>query len=119
MWSKWLARAQAGARDIPVGLVPAKRDFEGWFLAVAEPLAGWRGLLSTSLKSLSDPESIRGAKERLSDQMPNNQIYSPTRHQAALVATMDLDLAEQRSRSFAKCKREIERLLKELTEDAP
>ncbi|MGH8886815.1 MAG: DUF4276 family protein [Egibacteraceae bacterium] len=116
---KLLTRVRAVARDTPVGLVLAKCEFEAWFLAAAESLAGHQGLRKP-LRPPANPEAIPKAKEWLDDKMLNKKrSYSPTRQQAALVAAMDLDLAEQRSDSFAKCKREIERLLKELAGGAP
>lgn len=57
-----LERAKSAASHIPIGLVLVKLEFEAWFLANAESLAGWRGLPSTSLEPSPDPDSIRDAK---------------------------------------------------------
>lgn len=114
-----LTRARVEARDIPVGLVLAKCEFEAWFLATAESLAGCQGLRKP-LRSPANPESISEAKEWLSGKMrERKRAYSPSQDQAKLVEAMEFDLAERRSPSFAKCKREIERLLKEMAENSP
>ncbi|MGH8900252.1 MAG: DUF4276 family protein [Egibacteraceae bacterium] len=111
-----LVRARIAARDIPIGLVLAKCEFEAWFLATAESLAGCQGLRQP-LRSPANSESIPKAKEWLSGKMlRENRRYSPSRDQAKLVEAMNFGLAERRSPSFAKCKREIERLLKEMAE---
>src|ERR1022692_2216324 len=57
------ARRAAGDRW-PVGVVLAKREFENWFIAVAESIAGYAGL-RPDLTAPPNPESIRGAKEWL------------------------------------------------------
>jgi hypothetical protein len=45
--------------------------------------------------------------------MAGSGVYSSVPDQPALAATFDMDLARQRSDSFDKCWREIERLLAE------
>ena len=57
------ATRAAGGRW-PVGVVLAKREFESWFIAAADSIAGHSGL-DPSLSAPADPESIRGAKEWL------------------------------------------------------
>jgi len=105
-----LARSQVILRDTPFGIVFAKREFEAWFLAAASSLRGAKGL-PTDLRSADNPEGVRGAKEWLSNLMPLSRSYSPPVDQAALTAILDLDLARNRSASFDKCFREIERLI--------
>ena len=39
-----LGRARKARSDLPIGVVLAKREFEGWFLASAESLRGKRGI---------------------------------------------------------------------------
>jgi hypothetical protein len=102
-----LRRATQARRDLPIGVVIAKREFEAWFLAAAPSLRGQRGL-PADLQPPADPEAIRGAKEWLSRQMANR--YSETLDQPALTARFDLTQALQAD-SFDKCHREITRLL--------
>jgi hypothetical protein len=106
-------RAAQARGDISLAVVLAKREFEAWFLAAAESVQGQRNL-PNPLQAPPDPESIRGAKEWLSRQMPAGHKYSATSDQPALTAIFDMDLARQRSDSFDKCYRDIERRLSAL-----
>lgn len=102
------SRAKAARADVPIAVVLAKREFEGWLLAGAESLRGKRGL-PDDLLGPEDPESVRGAKEWLSRRMPRFEPYRETLHQASLTAAVDFALA-RRARSFARCEKEIVRL---------
>jgi hypothetical protein len=109
-----LQRAQMARSDVPIALVLAKFEFEAWFLAAAESIGGRRGL-PAGLQPPADPEAIRDAKGWLQQRMhPTNRKYSETADQPALTALFDLNVARQRSNSFDKCYREIERLLQAL-----
>lgn len=92
-----------------VSVVLAKQEFETWFLAAAESLGGKKGLHD----QLSRPpayETIQGAKEWLTRNMPHGAKYSPTVDQAALVAAMDLNAARS-CQSFDRLCRELHRLI--------
>jgi len=103
-----LARATRAAADRwPTGVVLAKREFESWFIAAAESVAGYSGLRS-DLTAPADPESIRGAKEWLRRNMVPGKAYSPTVDQPSLASKFDLNAA-RRAPSFDKMYREIER----------
>jgi len=104
-----LCRANAARSDVPIGVVLAKREYESWFLAAAESLRGRRGL-ADDLTAPVEPESIRGAKEWLSDRMASGVKYREVLDQPALTDVFDLSVA-RRADSFDKCYREIERLL--------
>jgi hypothetical protein len=91
----------------PVGVVIAKSEFESWFIAAAESIAGHSGL-PPGLFAPSDPESIRDAKGWLQKAMPPGRKYSETVDQASLAAKFDLNVA-RRAPSFDKMYREIER----------
>jgi len=80
-----------------VGVAPAVREFEAWFLAGVESLVGHRDVLTNATFS-EDPEGPRDAKGRLSELM--HVRYNAVRHQPAFAAQLDLDLAERRSPSF-------------------
>jgi hypothetical protein len=95
--------------DVDVAVVLAKREYEAWFLAAAESVAGLRSL-TPDLAAPHDPESIRGAKEWLRQRMTEGSTYSPTLDQPALTAQFDLDAARCAD-SFDKCVREIRRLI--------
>jgi len=108
------ARAAKARSDIACGIVLAKFEFEAWFLAAIESLGGKRGVKKGVLP-VPDPETIRDAKGCLSRHMEGNRSYSATVDQAALTEAFDMKLAHQRSGSFDKCWREIERLLVPVT----
>jgi uncharacterized protein DUF4276 len=107
-----LARAAGVRSGLPVGVVLAKREFESWFLAAAESLAGKVGL-PVGLQSPANPESIRGAKEWLTDRMIGSRSYSPTLDQPVMAREFDLDGA-LRAGSFKKFLRETSRLLSQV-----
>lgn len=108
-----LERAKSTRSDVPISVVLAKMEFEAWFLAAAESLAGQNGL-PHDLISPAKPEEIRGAKEWLSSQMNNPHGYIETQHQPSLTSAFDMKLARQRSPSFDKCFRDISTMLKGL-----
>lgn len=104
------SRATIVRSDRTIRVVLAKREFESWFLAAAESLAGQRGL-AQELRPPRDSEAVRGAKEWLSDRMPPGRAYRPTLDQASLTARFDLALARARAPSFDKLCRDVESLL--------
>jgi Domain of unknown function (DUF4276) len=91
----------------PVGVVLANREFESWFIAAAESIAGHAGL-RPDLRAPEDPESIRGAKQWLQKAMPPDRAYSPTVDQPFLAGQFDLKAA-RRAPSFDKLYREVEK----------
>lgn len=107
-----LRRAMAARNDIPISVILAKKEFEAWFLAAAESIRGKRGL-PDDLKPPNNPESIRGAKEWLSDKMPLGRSYTETTDQPALTAEFDMNSARTAD-SFDKCYRDIRRMLENL-----
>jgi hypothetical protein len=111
-----LKRAKTARNDLPISVILAKKEFEAWFLAAAESLRGKRGL-SNDLVPPEDPESIRGAKEWLSDRMPPSKSYTETTDQPALTELFDMNTARAAD-SFDKCYREIRRMLETLRNEA-
>ena len=105
-----LERARKQRPDRMTSVVLAKTEFESWFLAAADSITGKRGLAS-DLSSPENPEAVKGAKEWLSRSMPRGQAYQETIDQAKLTCAFNLEIARQRSPSFDKLWREVERLL--------
>lgn len=103
------ARAVAARSDRSIRVVLAKTEYEAWFLAAASSLAGRRGL-AADFAPPPDPENIRDAKGVLTANMPPDQPYRPTQHQAALSATCDLQAARS-APSFDKFWREVRSLV--------
>ena len=93
---------QRSMRIIPnqrVSVVLAKREYEAWFLASALSLNGKRNLRIDAAPA--NAESVRGAKEWLSERILNGR-YREVTDQPALSAVMDLQQARENSRSFRK-----------------
>ena len=62
-----------------IRVVLARVEYEAWFLAAAESLAGRHGMAATSTVSPTDPESINGMRSGwLSDRMPPGRRYRET-----------------------------------------
>jgi len=102
-----LSRAKKST-ELPVAVILANREFEAWFLGAKESLRGVRGIREDA-QVPPKPESIRGAKERLSGNMAGSR-YLEVDDQPALVAMMDLGSARQRCPSFDKLVRELSAL---------
>ncbi len=98
------ATAAAARPDRKVAVVVAVREFEAWFVAAAESLAGRRGL-ADDVVAPDRPESIRDAKGWLGQRMRSG--YSPTIDQPPFAAAFDLELARRRAPSFDKLGRDI------------
>lgn len=104
-----LGRARAARADRHIRVVLAKREYEAWFLAAADSIAGRRAI-DKSTTPPAKPESIRAAKAWLSGRMSANRAYSPTRDQPALTAVFDMDAARS-APSFDKLWRDVTFLL--------
>ena len=103
-----LQRAREARSDVRIEVVLAKREYEAWFIAAIDSLAGIRGVLA-GVSIPQDPETINGAKEWLRNQM--SASYSPTADQTALTARFDMESARRRSPSFDKMWRAMVALL--------
>ena len=111
----WLApqlveRAARARPDRDVRVVLAKVEYEAWFLAAAESLAGRAGIDET-LDPPDDPEAVRDAKGWLSARMPPGRRYRETLHQASFSNMFDLDLARA-APSFDKLWRDVGSLIR-------
>ena len=95
-------RARECRADLRVSVVVANKEYEAWFLAAAESIAGQRGL-PVNLAPPPDAEAIRDAKRWLTQKLPGSDKYSPTIDQQPLSQVFDLKLAHKRSRSFRNC----------------
>ncbi|MGH8981366.1 MAG: DUF4276 family protein [Acidimicrobiales bacterium] len=105
-------RVQECRPDVPSAAVIAVREFEAWYLASAQSLAGRRGL-PPDLAAPSDAEAVRDAKGWLQERRTDGLAYSPTIDQPALAGLFDMAAARSHAPSFDKLWREIERLLVE------
>lgn len=103
------ARAAASRPDRRISVVVAKSEFESWFVAAADSLAGFRGF-AASLAVPAQAERIRDAKGWLSNTMPTGSTYRETIDQAAFAGRIDLEQARQ-CPSFDKFMREVRTLV--------
>lgn len=106
-----LRRAHAARSDRMIRIVLARTEYEAWFLAAADSIAG-RCDIHADAAAPDDPEAIRGAKEWLRQRMPRGKPYRPTLHQADLTKFFDLDAARS-APSFDKLWRDVSDLLRE------
>jgi hypothetical protein len=106
-----LARAEEVVVNKPISVVLAKREYEAWFLAAAESLAGKRGL-PDPLGPPDDPEAIGGAKGWITNRMQGSRAYRETLDQPALTQIFDISMARGHSPSFDKFTRDVIRVLR-------
>jgi len=106
------------ATPLPVAAVVIRREFEAWFLGAKESLRGLRGI-KPDAKSPENPESIRGAKERLTTNMVRGRSYVEVDDQPAFAAAFDLEATRTRCPSFQFLCDELRRLLAEIAATSP
>ena len=99
--------------SLPVAVVLAKKEFEGWFLGAKESLRGVRGIRGDATAP-PNPEDIRGAKEHLTANMLAGRRYLAVDDQPAMAKMVDLALARERCPSFAKFHQDVNRLVFQL-----
>jgi len=105
-----LERARATRADREIRAVIAKVEYETWFVAAADSLAGHRDL-SIDLVAPPDPEAIGNPKRWLSDRITTGRSYRETLDQPALTEVFDLEQA-RRAPSFDKMWRDVIALLR-------
>ena len=106
-----LRRATTARNDRRIGVVLACREYEAWFLAAADSLAGHRDLGSDTTAP-ANPESTRNAKGWLAGRMAAGRSYQETRDQPAFSSLFDLDQARRGAPSFDKMWRTVEELIR-------
>jgi len=102
-----LARARVARADATVQVVLAKMEYEAWFLGAVESLLAVGQELPDF--ELSNAETIRGAKQRLSEIL--GIFYSETVDQAAFTASIKLTSCRATCPSFDKLCRSLKILL--------
>ena len=93
--------AVSASGDVPCEVIMAHREYEAWFLASIESLRGVRGIRSDA-ESHPNPETPRGAKERLATRMQTGRSYTETRDQPAFSKAFSMADAYSKCRSFRK-----------------
>jgi hypothetical protein len=112
------SRSKALGLSKPTAIVCAKCEYETWFLASLNTIRG-RAAISETARFRGEVESLRGAKEWLSDQMPPDRTYKETTDQASLTSLIDLSLAHANSRSFRRLCHAVEQLLAAMDSGLP
>jgi len=102
--------------NLPVAVVLANIEMEGWFLGGKESLRGVCGIKQDAVAP-PNPEGIRGAKERLSKNMEYGRRYLEVDDQPTFARYLDFELARNRCRSFDKFLKEIHKLFLILNKD--
>lgn len=103
-----LTRACTSHPPQRTSVVLANREFEAWYLAASDSIAGQRGLPS-DFHWDGDPEGPRDAKGLLSAAMPGGMRYSETIDQPGFAAIIDLQAART-APSFDKLYRDLDRM---------
>ncbi len=96
--------------QLPIMVILATREMEAWFLGAKESLRGVCGIMPDATAP-GDPESIRGAKERLSRNMQAGRRYLDVDDQAPLAQQMDFEAARRQCRSFDKFLQDADQLV--------
>jgi hypothetical protein len=104
-----LALARGVRADADISCVIANIDYETWFVAAAESLSEFLDV-ANDLAASKDPERARQGKGWIKQKFRGIK-YSETIDQPAMTQAMDLALCRQRSPSFDKLCRELERRL--------
>ena len=106
-----LERARKARPDIPMAVVLPKPEFEAWYRAAADSLAGKAGF-AENMTCPQDPEGPpRDTKKWLSAHRSKSEPYSPVPDQAVLASLFDLNMARASAPSFDKLYRDVAWLL--------
>lgn len=96
-------------------VVFAEKEFECWLLGAKSSLRGCCGIKMTA-EVPDNPESIRGAKARLTQNMAEGITYHEVKHQPAFAACFDLELCRKNCPSFDRFYNLVVTLSKQLKE---
>ncbi len=115
------SRASTLYLSFPVAIVCAKCEYEAWFLASLEtiagkPLKGRDGLNADAQYDHKKVENLRDVKGWLSANMPPGRAYKETQDQVAMTELLDFNLARERSRSFRRLEHALNEILKAVDE---
>jgi hypothetical protein len=105
-----LAIARHHRSDVDVSCVIANIEYETWLIAGAGTLGEYLDL-SKDVELPRDPERLRLGKAWIQRRFRGSRSYSPNADQPAMTSCMDLRLARERSPSFDKLCRELEKRL--------
>jgi len=104
-----LERARRIARDVPIAVVIAHREFEAWFLANLDALRAAGLIGSLRLPAPQEPERPRNCKKSIEQLLGCS--YEETVHQVKFAERLSFSAAAQRrSPSYAKLLKDLEHI---------
>ncbi len=99
----------------PVAVVFARREYEAWFLASLESVAGHlisgKPALPADLTFTGEVEDVRDVKGWMSRRFLSNRKYKETQDQAPMTERLDIVRAAERSRSFRRLCKALDELI--------
>lgn len=109
----FVARINTMGTKYPVVVVIANCEYEAWFLASLDSIAGKNlegrtGLPSGTTYPVLDVETLVGAKSWLDRQFPGSRKYKETLDQAPMTQLLKPGLVALRSRSFRRLQHALE-----------
>lgn len=96
--------------DRPIAVTLAKSEFEAWFLGAKESLREVRGIKDSAIAP-ENPESIKGAKEMLTENMEGSRSYNEVDDQPALAEEFNMNDTRKKCPSFDKFYRDVINLI--------
>jgi hypothetical protein len=103
-----LQKAGDSRPDIDITCVVANVEYETWFVAAADSLSDYLEFSNDDRERLAEAEPLRWGKGWIEKRFRGPK-YSETQDQPAMTARMDLTVCRQRSASFDKLCRELEK----------
>jgi hypothetical protein len=113
-----LKLAQSHRADADISCVVANVEYETWLVAGASSLGDYIDLTQGS-DLPEEPEKRRLGKHWIQQRFRGSRSYSPTVDQPAMTSRLDLRLARERSPSFDKLCRELEKRVTPPARPAP
>jgi hypothetical protein len=106
-----IVRANQLYRGWPIEIAFMVQEYETLFLSDKTATRSVLKAIPAETDFPADPESIRGAKEWLSNAMPKGVSYKETVHQSKITAALNFDHLIEHSPSFAHIDRALARLV--------
>ncbi len=115
-FADWLAqRIRRVNPRLPVVIVIARWEYEAWFLASIEAIAAHRrgGMpgLSPSARYEGDPENYPDPKAWINARLSRGYRYTETRDQVNMTRWIDLQITQQRARSFRRLVHAVQQIV--------
>jgi hypothetical protein len=108
-------RVRAVRSTVPIVIVLAKREYETWFVAsiqtiAGKQLAGRPGITAEAIPP-EEPEAVPNPKAWLSQRMPPGRAYKETEDQAPMTSSLDFQIVANSCRSFRRLLNAVQQLV--------